>query len=168
MPFNETQPSIKIHGLPYQSMASLLPEENKNCSFIQIHILDKESQLKERESYKAEVDIKAQASYIRKIMTDFIFENNILSKSFRLGFEIIKDRPDYKLVFGNANPDKKNYIIPEVKEIAGIYNDRQLKFVKNAIVINSRRGEPWKRISFYSKFYEPLGYPLLFLYGQNG
>ena len=168
VPYGETQPSIKIQGLPYHLMAPLLPGIGEKHTFGQIHILDKDAQLKERELYEANSEIKGQSNYIRKLLTDFIFDNNILSKSFRLGFEILKNKPNYKLVLGNPNPNKRNHISPEVNEVAGIYDEKELKFVKNAVVISSRTGDAWKRISYYNKLYEPLSYPLIFLFGQNG
>ena len=155
-------PTFSVLGQVYHRIGSLLPEKDSNPKFMQIYFVDNlNEQAQTRKKYVPNTDID-----LLKQLQNLLLENNPYIRDFKR--KVLKQLDDVFLVISETRPKhmhRGRFTKPQTDEVAAIVSEENA--CKRDIIIQKTGGE-LKRISEIHRSYDPLQYPLLHVYGQDG
>jgi len=162
--------TMRIQGMIYHRIGSILPKEGQKAKCAQIYIhddLDESTTL--RQGYSSKLDPMT----IQKIHGALLYDcSNIFMEQFKKAADILKKNPVADLqirIQTNRDIDKRVYNRPTASEIAVLIPnvDDEVNMKPREAIIFSKNGS-LKFINANKASYDPLMYPLLFPYGQIG
>ncbi|KMQ87777.1 hypothetical protein RF55_12854 [Lasius niger] len=166
---------LKIHG-QYHHLTStaMRPADGETPRFAQLYFLDTEEALNHR------INNKANKECDQKIMKDlscFMVECNIFAKTFKMMRQVEKDlnpigNKTINLMLSfrkDPKQDKRRYNAPQANEIAVVFKnvDGEPPFERDIRIYNKNSNDV-QQISILDKRCDPMCYPLLYPYGNDG
>lgn len=157
-------PTFKIQGQVYHTIGSLLPEKTNDPKFLQIYFIgDEQLELNQRSNINKDMD-----KNIIKELQIILHHNNHLINSFKYALEHMHSN-DCKIVIKAdripSGAHASTYNAPTVNDIAVIMVDTQ--YDSRDIVIQ-KKDSILTRVRETHRLYDPLQYPLLYIYGDDG
>ncbi|XP_063929859.1 uncharacterized protein LOC135142123 [Zophobas morio] len=156
-------PTFKVHGQVYHLIGNLLPAEGAQPEFLQIYFVSHADQVSLRSNLNPTLQID-----LIDALQKYLHDHNTYIQSFKYNLE---NRPisDLKLIIHAdvkpPNDHRGRYNMPIVDEVAVLLIDEDTG--PRDIVLNARDGQ-LQRVSELHRSYDPLQYPLLFPYGNDG
>lgn len=156
-------PTFKVQGQVYHLIGNLLPAEGAQPEFLQIYFVSHADQV----SLRSNINPALQIDLIDALQT-YLHAHNSYIQCFKYNLE---NRPtnDLKLIIhADAKPlneHRGRYNAPIVDEVAVLLIDEDKG--PRDIVLNTRDGR-LQRVSEIHRSYDPLQYPLLFPFGNDG
>ncbi|CAB3250600.1 unnamed protein product [Arctia plantaginis] len=156
-------PTFKVQGQVYHLIGNLLPAEGAQPEFLQIYFVSHADQVSLRSNLNPTLQI-----YLIDALQTYLNDHNMYIQSFKYNLE---NRPtnDFKLIIHAdvkpPNEHRGRYNAPIVDEVAVLLIDEDKG--PRDIVLNARDGR-LQRVSEIHRSYDPLQYPLLFPFGNDG
>ena len=160
--------TYRINGAVHHKLSSLLPNKNSPQQFSQIYIMDADMQ----SSHRTGMFPKAiQAKILNQIQEQLNKFNPYVKIYQQAGLKLRAD-PSMELnIVLKSKQAVKNFNLPTADEIAVLMveNDHNVSH-RDVIVskITTSDSYPHQFISENLSFYDPLGYPLMHIYGESG
>ena len=173
---------MRINGRVTHLMGPLIPKgagpidpssvpTDQQPQFAQLYIYDAEPQLQMRIAGST-VARKGDAlnPSTMATLTDCMNINNILCRTIRLAAPLEDPtRPNLRVVLTARDaPEPQRYNLPASREIAAIVPDGIQPTSPFRDIVFKLRGQGFVRINELHASYDPLHFPLLFPYGQEG
>ena len=162
--------TMRIQGMIYHRIGSILPMEGQKAQCAQIYIHD---ELDESTILRQGYSSKLQPMTIQKIHGALLYDcSNIFMEQFKKAADILRKNPVADLqirIHTNRDIDKRVYNRPTASEIAVLIPnvDDEVNLKAREAIIFPKNGS-LKFINANKASYDPLMYPLLFPYGQIG
>ncbi|GBP66856.1 ATP-dependent DNA helicase pif1 [Eumeta japonica] len=156
-------PTFKVQGQVYHLIGDLLPAVGAQPEFLQIYFVSHADQV----SLRSNLNPSLQIDLIDVLQT-YLHDHNTYIQSFKYNLE---NRPpnDLKLIIHAdvkpPNEHRGRYNAPVVDEVAVLMIDEDKG--PRDIVLTARDGR-LQRVSEIHRSYDPLQYPLLFPFGNDG
>nr|XP_026491794.1 uncharacterized protein LOC113397591 [Vanessa tameamea] len=156
-------PTFKVQGQVYNLIGNLLPAEGAQPEFLQIYFLSHADQVSLRSNLNPILQIE-----LIEVLQTYLHDHNTYIQSFKYNLE---NRPpnDFKLIIHAdvkpPNEHRGRYNAPIEDEVAVLLIDEDKG--PRDIVLIARNGK-LQRVSEIHRSYDPLQYPLLFPFGNDG
>ena len=151
--------TFRICGQLYHLMGSLLPQDGIH-RYQQIYFCDELAQINRR----MEIFDDLNRYYVERI-TEIMRSNNPFVQFYEQ-MDIGRECSQYNVSFSSIGVDNRRYNAPTCNEVAAIILDTE-RDQRRDIVVRRNTGE-LQRISEIHPSYDPLSYPLLFPFGDQG
>ncbi|XP_053597308.1 uncharacterized protein LOC128668406 [Microplitis demolitor] len=156
-------PTFKVQGQVYHLIGDLLPAVGAQPEFLQIYFVSHADQVSLRSNLNPSLQID-----LIDVLQSYLHDHNTYIQSFKYNLE---NRPpnDLKLIIhADVKPNNEHrgrYNAPVVDEVAVLMIDEDKG--PRDIVLTARDGR-LQRVSEIHRSYDPLQYPLLFPFGNDG
>ena len=170
-------PTLVISGKASQYLKKAVVTDVYEATNNQLYLFDPDDQLKSRiNSFLDRPDLIQEAvkTMLIKLLNKFILENNELAKFYSNSKDLVLNGQSFVLKIDEPGLIRKNrtYCGPTASEVAIAYNENEAgaPIIGDSIAyplhINREQGP--QHINVLSDLYEPLSYPLIYLFGEKG
>lgn len=161
----------KVHDTMYHSIGTLQPSEGNHPTYAQIYIYDVETAVQERMLNKANGSCSTELMYI---LTQHLVEINPYAQVFRMMSSVLQNTPTEQQkelrmhIVNDRAQDQRRYNDATSNDVAIIFraNDGEPPSERDLIIYP--KDQPLRRISILHSCLDPMAYPLLFPYGDEG
>ena len=155
-------PTFTVQGQVYHRLGSLLPQPDSDYQFVQLYFVsDMTEQAKARQAH-----LKATKLDVLLPLQQVLHANNPYVRDFKRKLQ--QSTKPIRLLITEALPPnmhKGRFNKPQSDEVAVILTDKPA--AKRDIIVETR-SNTLKRVSELHRSYDPLQYPLIHAYGQDG
>nr|XP_018910130.1 PREDICTED: uncharacterized protein LOC109039193 [Bemisia tabaci] len=155
-------PTFKVQGQIYHNIGSLLSSSEKNPAFLQIFFVeDSKNEAKIRLNIFSDLNL----SMINKLQT-LLHRNNRYIRDFKTALEMHHKEDDFKIMIKSEKKSPTSISpVPTLKEISVLMTG---DIVQHRDIIIHKKSNEIKRICELHRSYDPLQYPLMFPFGDEG
>ncbi|XP_059275349.1 uncharacterized protein LOC132029943 [Lycium ferocissimum] len=153
--------TFRVQGQMYHFIPDLLPSGEKAKS-LQLYFYDNESELANRMACSAHI-----SELVVKTLKNILLKNpySIFVKSL---INIPKISDFCIALKCDPGLDQRVYNLPSTSEVAGIWAQDNFDTISAPHIRIYTHSNNTRSVNYYYGYYDPLQYPLLFPYGQNG
>ncbi|XP_039602247.1 uncharacterized protein LOC120524463 [Polypterus senegalus] len=162
-------PTFKIQGQVYHLIGSLLPEGNEHPQFLQLYFMGNDSDNIEA-TLRCNIYPGLNLGIVQDLQKMLHVENNYIN-SFKTALDqhVHRENNDFRVIIRAENipiqHHKGRYNAPVNNEVAVLIVGQD--FTKRDIILHLK-SDQLQRISELHRSYDPLQYPLMFPYGEDG
>lgn len=166
---------LKIHGQYHHLTSTAMhPADGQAPRFAQLYFLDTEEAINHRMNIKANKECDSE---IMKDLSSFMVEYNAFAQSFKMMRQVEQDlnqkgSENINLMLSvrkDPQHDQRRYNAPRANEIAVVFRniDGEPPFERDIRIYNKKSNDV-QQISIMDKRCDPMCYPLLYPYGNDG
>ncbi|XP_016508082.1 uncharacterized protein LOC107825708 isoform X1 [Nicotiana tabacum] len=154
--------TFRVQGQIYHFTPDLLPSDKKGKN-MQLYFYDNENELVNRIACSRNIN----ESIVKKLM--HVLSINPYSIFLKFLTNVPKLSDCYIALKCEPKSDQRVYNLPTTIEVAGIWvHDNAADTVSTPHICIYTHSDKIQSVKYYYGCYDPLQYPLLFSYGQNG
>ena len=154
---------FRVQGQVYHYIHELIPQSDKQPSYLQLYFYDTEHELENRLRCSNVMNVNILEKLIK------ILEVNPYVKFFRSLKDISNLEELFILIKSDTSLDQRVYNAPVASQVAAVWVEDNMNPNGRCreIVVNSHSGYSHK-VEYYFSCYDSLQYPLMFPFGDTG